>query len=298
MLGNAQTAPQDPAYGQLDPGALDAANPACISRGTLFPYTGSPGIYRCSLDDRNVGGVPYVRTYSMNNWMNGLSPAVWVGGLDPSRAVYQKDSALPAPSRLFVFVDGDQAGINDAMLTVVIDPGYGMYDFPTRKEQSAPGVNVFTSFDAHNGFDQSVAWAVMNGSQDGYRGQAEWFVPTGSGPLNVVDLAMMGKGSINVTVTEDKSGLPGKPLETFLNIPSSRFGNAGHLVLVSEAHPVLNAGAKYWLCVEPADSDTGCSWCYNNQNPAKGFAFERGPGGWSFFQGDSRNGAFRINVVQ
>jgi len=115
----------------------------------------------------------------MNNWMNGLSPAVWVGGLDPSRAVYQKDSALPAPSRLFVFVDGDQAGINDAMLTVVIDPGYGMYDFPTRKEQSAPGVNVFTSFDAHNGFDQSVAWAVMNGSQDGYRGQAEWFVPTG-----------------------------------------------------------------------------------------------------------------------
>jgi prepilin-type N-terminal cleavage/methylation domain-containing protein len=137
VLGNAQTMPQDPAYGQLDPGVLDATNPACISRGTLFPYTGAPGIYRCSLDDRNVRGVPYVRTYSMNNWMNGLSPAVWVGGLDPSRAVYQKESSLPAPSRLFVFVDEDQAGINDAMLTVVIDPGYGMYDFPTRIHKTA-----------------------------------------------------------------------------------------------------------------------------------------------------------------
>lgn len=172
---------------------------------------------------------------------------------------------------------------------------------PTVKEQKPPpppGVNVFNSFDAHNKFDKSVSWAVMNDGQAGYRGQAEWFVPTGSGPLNVVDLAMMGKGSINVTVAEDKNGLPGKPLESFSNIPSSQFGNSGHLVLVSEAHPVLNVGAKYWLCVEPADGDTGCSWCYNNQNLAKGFALERGQGGWSFFQGGPRNGAFRINVVK
>src|ERR1035437_4502282 len=124
---------------------------------------------------------------------------------------------------------------------------------PTVKEQKPPpppGVNVFNSFDSHNKFDKSVSWAVMNDSQAGYRGQAEWFVPTGSGPLNIVDLAMMGKGSINVTVAEDKNGLPGKPLESFLNIPSSHFGQAGHLVLVSETHPVLNAGVKYWLCVE------------------------------------------------
>jgi hypothetical protein len=137
----------------------------------------------------------------------------------------------------------------------------------------------------------------MNDSLAGYRGQAEWFVPTGAGGLNVVDLAMMGKGSINVTVAEDKNGLPGKPLESFLNVPSSHFGKGGHLVLVSEVHPVLNAAAKYWLCVEPADSDTGCSWCYNNQNLAKGFALEHGQGSWSFFQGGPRNGAFRINIV-
>jgi prepilin-type N-terminal cleavage/methylation domain-containing protein len=136
-LGNAQTVPQDPAYGQLDPGVVDATNPACISRGTLFPYTGSRGIYRCSLDGRNVDGVPYVRTYSMNTWMNGLSPALWIGGLDPSRAVYQKDSALPAPSRLFVFMDEDPAGVDDALFVVIIDPGYGMNNFPTRIHKTA-----------------------------------------------------------------------------------------------------------------------------------------------------------------
>jgi hypothetical protein len=136
VLGNAQTVPQDPAYGQLDAGVADATNAACISRGTLFPFTGSTGIYRCSLDNRTLDGVPYVRTYSMNNWMNGLSPALWIDGLDPSRMVYQKDSDLPAPSRLFVFIDEDQAGINDGMLAVIMDPGYGMNDFPTRSHKT------------------------------------------------------------------------------------------------------------------------------------------------------------------
>jgi len=68
-------------------------------------------------------------------------------------------------------------------------------------------------------------------------------------------------------------------------------------VLESETHPVLTAGTKYWLCAEPADTDTGCSWCYNNQNLAKGFALDRAKGGWSFFQRGPRNGAFRINVA-
>jgi hypothetical protein len=160
VLGNAQTLPQDPSYGQLDSGVLDATNPACISRGTLFPYTGSREIYRCSLDGRSVGGLPYVRTYSMNNWMNGLSPALWMSGLDPSRAAYQKDSALPAPSRLFVFVDEDQACVNDAMLTVIIDPGYGMHDLPTRIHKTAYPLSFA------DGHAESFKWLRANINPD------------------------------------------------------------------------------------------------------------------------------------
>jgi type II secretory pathway pseudopilin PulG len=137
VLGNAQTVPQDPAYGQLDPGVVDATNAAGLSRGTLFRYTGTPAIYRCSRDERTLNGVPYVRTYSMNNWMNGISPASWRPELDPSRQVYKKDSELPAPSRLFVFIDESPESVNDALFVVIIDEGYGMNDFPTRAHQTA-----------------------------------------------------------------------------------------------------------------------------------------------------------------
>ena len=138
VLGNAQTMPQDSGrFGQLEPDVLDATNGNAIMRGVLFPYTQSPRIYRCVLDQREVDGIPYVRTYSMNNWMNGLSPAVWLPGLDPSRQVYKKDSTLPAPSRLFVFIDEDPASINDSFFVVIVDPGWYMNDIPTRSHRTA-----------------------------------------------------------------------------------------------------------------------------------------------------------------
>jgi hypothetical protein len=137
VVGDAQTLPQDPAYGQLDAGVSDATNPACITRGTLYLYTKSMQLYRCPRDSRTVNGVSYVRTYSMNNWMNGLSPAEWMPGLDPTNKVYTKDSDLPAPSKLFVFIDEDPASVNDAMFTVIADPGYYMNDIPTRSHKTA-----------------------------------------------------------------------------------------------------------------------------------------------------------------
>ena len=136
-IGNAQTLPQDPAYGQVDSGVLDPTNASCITRGTLFPYSGSKGIYRCPLDHRTVQGVPYVRSYSMNNWMNGCSPVLWIPGLDPARKVYKRDTDLPAPSKLFVFVDDDPASVNDALFTVVMDSNWGMHDLPSRLHKTA-----------------------------------------------------------------------------------------------------------------------------------------------------------------
>ena len=138
VLGNAQTMPQDNArFGQLEPGVLDATNASGITRGTLFPYTRSPGIYRCPVDRREVDGIPYVRSVSMNSWMNGLSPAAWLPGIDPSRRVYLKDTDLPVPAKLFVFVDEDEASINDPFFVVIVDPGWYMNDVPTRRHKTA-----------------------------------------------------------------------------------------------------------------------------------------------------------------
>ncbi len=131
VLGNAQTIPQDPRYGQLDPGILDATNINGITRGTLFPYIRNRQVYLCPLDRRMVNGAPYVRSYSMNNWMNGTNPA-WIEGVDVTRPVYKQDAALPAPSKLFVFIDEDEGTINDSLFTVIVDPGYYINDMPTR----------------------------------------------------------------------------------------------------------------------------------------------------------------------
>jgi prepilin-type N-terminal cleavage/methylation domain-containing protein/prepilin-type processing-associated H-X9-DG protein len=137
-LGNAQTMPQDsPRFGQLEPGVLDATNAGAITRGSLYPFTQSMRIYCCPLDRRTINGVPYVRTYSMNNWMNGRSPAAWLSGLDPTRLVYKKDSDVPSPSKLFVFIDEDQDSINDAMFVVILDSGWYMNDIPSRIHKTA-----------------------------------------------------------------------------------------------------------------------------------------------------------------
>jgi prepilin-type N-terminal cleavage/methylation domain-containing protein len=135
-LGNAQTVPQEECYGQLDPGAVDATNAACITRGTLFPFTTSKGIYRCPMDRRTFDGAAYVRSYSMNNWMNGISPATWMPALDQSRAPYTKDFEIVSPSKLFVFVDEDEDTINDALFVVIMDPGTYMNDIPARRHKT------------------------------------------------------------------------------------------------------------------------------------------------------------------
>lgn len=137
VIGNAQTLPQDPGYGQVDPGVSDATNANCLTRGTLWPYTQSKDIYRCPLDRRTLDGVPYVRSYSMNNWMNGLSPAVWMPDLSPTNTVYKKDSEIPAPSKLFVFIDEHEDAVNDALFVVIVEPGYFMHDIPSLRHKKA-----------------------------------------------------------------------------------------------------------------------------------------------------------------
>jgi prepilin-type N-terminal cleavage/methylation domain-containing protein/prepilin-type processing-associated H-X9-DG protein len=138
VLGNAQTLPQDTAqYGQLEPGVSDATNALGILHGTLFPYTRSTRLYRCPLDRRHINGIPYVRSYSMNNWMNGQSPSAWMSGLDTSRTVYTRQSTLSTPSKLFVFIDEDEDSINDAMFVVVMDSGKDMSSVPSRRHSKA-----------------------------------------------------------------------------------------------------------------------------------------------------------------
>ena len=126
-------------FGEVDAGALDATNQNAITRGTLFPASKSAGIYRCVSDSREEAGVPYVRSYSMNNWMNGIPYASFEksAGLDASHRFFEMESGISAPSQLFVFIDEDQATINDAMFVTTMNPLEGLEDLPARRHKTA-----------------------------------------------------------------------------------------------------------------------------------------------------------------
>ena len=122
-------------FGEVDSGVLDATNQNAISRGALFPCSKSCGIYRCPADSRAENGVPYVRSYSMNNWMNGIPYASWDKslGLDTSNRLFMTEASISAPSQLFVFIDEDQSTINDAMFVTIMNPAEGFEDLSARR---------------------------------------------------------------------------------------------------------------------------------------------------------------------
>ena len=124
-------------FGEVDAGVLDATNQNAIVRGTMFPCSQSTGIYRCPTDSRTEGGLPFVRSYSMNNWMNGVPFAsISSNDLDTSNRLFDAESGMPAPAQLFVFIDEDQITLNDAMFVTTMNPQEGFEDLPSRRHRT------------------------------------------------------------------------------------------------------------------------------------------------------------------
>jgi hypothetical protein len=161
-------------------------------------------------------------------------------------------------------------------------------------------VIVFDSFGPGNSFLNSVVWGVSGASTSyGYRGQAEWFVPTISGYLSSFTLAtyrQSGSGLSDFYIAEDSGSGPGTIMESFLDTANNP---NGLLTINSTVQPLLQAGVKYWLCDEPADSTTSNGWYENNQNYLPGFAFETSPWSWSVVNPPyvPPSGVFRVTVI-
>jgi hypothetical protein len=171
--------------------------------------------------------------------------------------------------------------------------------FTSRALPVSPVV-VFNSFGPGNTYLTTVGWGVSGASTSGgYRGQAEWFVPDISGDLDTIQLAMFrsqGSGLSNIYLSGDNGGIPGTILESFLNV----FSPGGLLTLNSTIQSFLQAGDKYWISAQPADSTTVSGWYENNQDYTPGFAFERSPGGWSAFTDTAHSppsGVMRVSVT-
>lgn len=125
-------------FGEVDAGVLDATNQNALARGKLYPAAGAPGIYRCPADSRSIQGVPFVRSYSMNNWMNGIPYASWdkAAGLDTRHRLFQNESGITKPARFFVLIDEDASTLNDAMFVTLMNPVEGLEDQPSCRHKT------------------------------------------------------------------------------------------------------------------------------------------------------------------
>ncbi len=135
VLGVAETV-NEPGFGIVDAGVLDGTNKNSIARGTLFPYSQSYKIYHCPSDLRSIDGTPLLRSFSMNNWMNGEPFASAANDFDTAHRLFKKDISIVKPSQLYVFLDEDDSTINDGMFVVYMNPTEGFQDEPARRHMT------------------------------------------------------------------------------------------------------------------------------------------------------------------
>jgi prepilin-type processing-associated H-X9-DG protein len=116
------------AYPKVTPGVLDSTNQLCIITGTFWLYNNNFGIYHCPSDPSKTGGVPKVRSYSMNGWMasieaNGTSRvAADIGPNALKYVMFNKDSDVRSAATTWYLIDEHESSINDGLFLVIM-PG-------------------------------------------------------------------------------------------------------------------------------------------------------------------------------
>jgi hypothetical protein len=140
-------------YSQVTPGVLDSTNPLCNSTGSFWPYCKTQGIYHCPGDQSMTGGIPKVRSYSMNGWIgtthahSSIFPSASINYL-----VYPKDNSVHSPASTWYLIDEYQTvntsfGINDGFFWVDMTSQHpwantGLHsDFPATRHGRAYGLS-------------------------------------------------------------------------------------------------------------------------------------------------------------
>ena len=128
-----------------------ATSKIAAERGALFPYHKSYEVARCPSDRSNINGVPVIRSYAMNGWMNGASfgdpggsTTFYSPGNDDNLRFrfFRKDSQLKVPSQLWVLLDEDEKSINDSMFLFNMGADSRAWvDAPSRRHDKAFGMN-------------------------------------------------------------------------------------------------------------------------------------------------------------
>jgi len=135
--------PQDPIDGDYGPDPqFNCTNVYALQQGAVWPYVKSAGVYRCPADDRSLGGVPVVRSYSMNAWMNGRSygdpsgSSTFVTPDDDGTLTYtlfRRESQIASPAQMWTLIDEDASSINDSLFIVDVSEANRIVDMPSSR---------------------------------------------------------------------------------------------------------------------------------------------------------------------
>jgi prepilin-type N-terminal cleavage/methylation domain-containing protein/prepilin-type processing-associated H-X9-DG protein len=123
-----------------------------VKAGQIYPDVGSPSVYRCPADRSTYqhndvypmggGGLPRVRSMSMNAWLGPWPGSAQQCGMGPPYVIFNKtgDLGIAGASKIFLMVDENPYGINDAFfIDTPNDTGWG--DRPASYHGKAGGIS-------------------------------------------------------------------------------------------------------------------------------------------------------------
>ncbi len=122
-------------YGQVTPGVLDSTNQLCDTTGTFWPFNSSLGIYHCPADPSSTGGVPKVRSCSMNGFVgttHAQSAQIGISGLSFYKA-FLRGSDCASPAMTWYIIDENENTINDGFFLVDMTGQSAFKDMPATR---------------------------------------------------------------------------------------------------------------------------------------------------------------------
>jgi prepilin-type N-terminal cleavage/methylation domain-containing protein len=152
--GWASTLP--PPAGRNQSCQYSCTNPYALQQGKIWPYMNSANVYRCPADARTVNGLPVVRSFSMNSWLNGSSQGDPTGvstyftpqnDLSLTYTLFRREGQILQPSAIWRLIEADASTIGDSMFMVDLGVYNQTADLPSTRHDNT---YTLTFMDGHS----------------------------------------------------------------------------------------------------------------------------------------------------
>jgi prepilin-type N-terminal cleavage/methylation domain-containing protein len=145
--------------------ASDSTNQTLIRRGELFGYASNAGIYQCPADPSQTGGLPRVRSYSMNSWIGSQLMESESRYAANSPAAYrtfirESDLATRGPNELWLLIDEHEVTIDDGWFMVTMDDSQPFASSPASRHSHAYGLAFVDGHSQVHKLRDPSSWAL------------------------------------------------------------------------------------------------------------------------------------------